>query len=216
MKFCLSLQLVDTKASNTSSLNLLHVVVGVTRRQFPHLLEFLVDLKSIEQASRSKRKNAIFKYPKTNNSLIVMASINDLIQQYTEMRKGLKDLALELGTRWQPEDVNLDEDDKFRDIMTKYNEDASIRFQVLESLYVNMDAKWKDAMVYYGENPKVMRPDDFFSTFARFVVSWKACFKRVNKRGAMGSNNIQYYNIGSIYCRRKDGFEARTRGEEKA
>ncbi|KAG1503645.1 hypothetical protein G6F53_010583 [Rhizopus delemar] len=153
-------KLVDTKASNTSSLNLLHVVVGVTRRQFPHLLEFLVDLKSIEQASR------------------IMASINDLIQQYTEMRKGLKDLALELGTRWQPEDVNLDEDDKFRDIMTKYNEDASIRFQVLESLYVNMDAKWKDAMVYYGENPKVMRPDDFFSTFARFVVSWKACFKR--------------------------------------
>ncbi|KAG1193609.1 hypothetical protein G6F70_009036 [Rhizopus microsporus] len=148
-------KLVDTKASNTSSLNLLHVVTGVVRRQFPHLLEFLVDLKSIDQAAR------------------IMASLNDMVQQYTEMRKGLKDLDLELKTRWQPEDVELEEDDKFRDIMTKHYEDASTRFQDLEALYVNMDAKWKDVMTYYGENPKVMRPDDFFATFSRFVASWK-------------------------------------------
>lgn len=102
-----------------------------------------------------------------------MASINDLVQQYTEMRKGMKELALELGTKWQPEDVELEEDDKFREIMEKHNDEATTRFQVLESLYVNMDAKWKDVMTYYGENPKVMRPDDFFSTFSRFVTSWK-------------------------------------------
>lgn len=102
-----------------------------------------------------------------------MASLNDMVQQYTEMRKGLKDLDLELKTRWQPEDVELEEDDKFRDIMTKHYEDASTRFQDLEALYVNMDAKWKDVMTYYGENPKVMRPDDFFATFSRFVASWK-------------------------------------------
>ena len=150
------LQLVDTKASNISSLTLLHVVTGVTRRQFPQLLQFLQDLKDIEQASR------------------IMASLNDMIQQYTEMRKGLKDLDLELGTHWQPEDVELDEEqDRFRPVMGKYQEKASLRFQDLQTLYINMDASWKDVMTWYGENPKVMRPDDFFGTFARFVVTWK-------------------------------------------
>jgi hypothetical protein len=149
-------QLVDTKASNISSLTLLHVLAGITRRQFPHLLGFLDDLKEIEQAAR------------------ITASLNDMIQQYTDLRKGIRELELELGTKWQPEDVELDEnEDHFRSVMTSHQEKATLRFQDLQTLYINMDASWKDVMVFYGENPKVMRPDDFFGTFARFVVSWK-------------------------------------------
>lgn len=131
-------------------------MAGTIRRQFPHLLGFLEDLKEIEQAAR------------------ITASLNDMIQQYTEMRKGLKELDVELLTKWQPEDVELDEDeDRFRSVMTTYQEKAALRFQDLQTLYINMDASWKDVMTFYGENPKVMRPDDFFGTFARFVVSWK-------------------------------------------
>lgn len=148
-------KLADTKASNVSSLTLLHVLAGVTRRQFPHLLEFLHDLKDTGQAAR------------------IMVSINDLVQQYTDMRQGLKQLDLELGTQWQPEDVTLEEGDCFRDVMTEFRDEASNKFEDLQTVYVNMDAKWKDVMVYYGENPKVMRPDDFFGVFARFVSSWK-------------------------------------------
>lgn len=148
-------KLADTKASNVSSVTLLHVLAGVTKRQFPQLLDFLQDLKDVEQAAR------------------ITASLNDMIQQYTEMRKGLKELDLELGTKWQPEDVELEEGDRFREVMTTYKEDASNRFQDLQTLYINMDSTYKDVMTYYGENPKVMRPDDFFGTFARFVITWK-------------------------------------------
>lgn len=147
-------KLIDTKA-NVTSLTLLHVLTGVIRRQFPRLLTFLDDLKDIEQAAR------------------ITASLNDMVEQYTEMRKDLKELTLELGTKWQPEDVELDPKDRFREVMTAYNETASSRFEDLQTLYINMDAKYKDAMTYYGENPKVMRVDDFFGTFARFVVTWK-------------------------------------------
>lgn len=147
-------KLIDTKA-NVTSITLLHVLTGVIKRQFPQLLEFLDDLKDIEQAAR------------------VTASLNDMVQQYTEMRKDLKELDLELGTKWQPEDVELEEGDRFLEVMTTYKENASSRFQDLQTLYINMDAKYKDVMTYYGENPKVMRPDDFFGTFARFVVTWK-------------------------------------------
>lgn len=102
-----------------------------------------------------------------------MASINDMVQQYTEMRQDLKQLAIELGTQWQPEDVELDPEDKFLEIMTEHLQSADNRFEDLETLYINMDAKWKDVMVYYGENPKVMRPDDFFGAIAQFMISWK-------------------------------------------
>lgn len=102
-----------------------------------------------------------------------MASFNDLVQQYTDMRQGLKQLDLELGTQWQPEDVELEEGDEFANVMTQFRDQASNKFELLETLYVNMDAKWKDVMMYYGENPQVMRPDDFFKEFARFVSSWK-------------------------------------------
>lgn len=148
-------KLVDTKASNVSSLTLLHVLTGVARRQFPQLLQFLEDLKEVEQAAR------------------ITASLNDMVQQYIEVKKDLEDLNLELGTKWQPEDVELEEGDRFRDVMTAYKDNALNRFENLKTLYINMDAKYKDVMTYYGENPKVMRPDDFFSVFARFVVTWK-------------------------------------------
>ncbi|KAG0177062.1 hypothetical protein DFQ29_005302 [Apophysomyces sp. BC1021] len=148
-------KLADTKASNVSSLSLLHVLTGVTRRQFPHLLGFLDDLKDANQAQR------------------IMASVNDMVQQYTDLRQGLKQLKLELDTRWQPEDVELEEGDRFAEVMAEHHEAAANRFEELETLYVNMDAKWKDVMTFYGENPKVMRPDDFFGNFAQFVASWK-------------------------------------------
>lgn len=152
-------KLADTKASNVSSLTLLHVLTGVARRQFPQLLQFLEDLKDIEQAAR------------------ITASLNDMVQQYIEIKKDLEALTLELGTKWQPEDVELEESDRFRDVMTTYKDNAVTRFEDLKTLYINMDAKYKDVMTYYGENPKVMRPDDFFGTFSRFVVTWKVVRK---------------------------------------
>lgn len=102
-----------------------------------------------------------------------MASVNDMVQQYTDMRQGLKELDLELGTQWQPEDVELEEGDRFREVMTEHRDRASTKFEDLQTIYLNMDAKWKEVMMYYGENPKVMRPDDFFGVFAHFVTSWK-------------------------------------------
>lgn len=62
-------KLADTKASNVSSLTLLHVLAGVTRRQFPHLLKFLHDLKDTGQAARSKLKSSITKNAMTNRCL---------------------------------------------------------------------------------------------------------------------------------------------------
>ncbi|OAD77064.1 hypothetical protein PHYBLDRAFT_158061, partial [Phycomyces blakesleeanus NRRL 1555(-)] len=148
-------KLADTKASNISSMSLLNVLAGVTRREFPHILTFLDDLKNASQAAR------------------IMASFNDMSQQYAEMRMSLRQLEVELGSKWQGEGVQLEEGDRFLAVMNEHREAAANRFEDLQTLYLNMDAKWKSVMVFYGENPAVMRPDDFFSTFSEFVKNWK-------------------------------------------
>jgi hypothetical protein len=147
-------KLPDTKSSTAASMNLLGFLVNVVREHFPHLLDFQEDLKEAGSAAR------------------ISASINDVIKQYTDLRQGLKQLNTELAEYWSDESI-LDAEDKFASVMTKYRTSAAAKFEQLESLYVNMDASWKDVIVFYGENPKMMRPDEFFAVFARFLDNWE-------------------------------------------
>ncbi|CAO3642143.1 unnamed protein product [Cunninghamella blakesleeana] len=147
-------KLVDTKSTEHTHLTFLHVLIGLVRKEFPHILGFLDDLNGVGSAAR------------------IMASINDLMQQYTEMRQNLKKLDQELKEYWI-DNKELEEDDQFLEIMMEHFKAASNRFEDLETLYLNMDNKWKNTMIFYGENPKVMRPDDFFSIFAQFTHQWK-------------------------------------------
>lgn len=63
--------------------------------------------------------------------------------------------------------------DRFMQVMQEYRNSANDRFEELEALYVNVDVKWRDIMIYYGESPKLTRPDEFFNIFSRFISSWK-------------------------------------------
>jgi hypothetical protein len=105
-----------------------------------------------------------------------MASISDIVQQYTDMRQGLKHLKVELDTYWKKSNSDKDENktpDRFLLVMEEHLSSATRRFEEVETLYVNVDATWKDTMIYYGENPRNQRPDEFFDIFARFLASWK-------------------------------------------
>lgn len=170
----INLQLADTKASDSSQLTLLHVLIGIVRREFPQILNFTIDLKDVTEAARGKilfinnSNTAIL----TKYKHLVMASITDIVQQYTEMRQGLKHLNVELESYWK-EQYQDDKQDRFFTVMQEYQTSATGRFEELEALYVNVDAKWKDTMVYYGENPRNKRPDEFFNIFSRFISSWK-------------------------------------------
>ncbi|RCH85758.1 hypothetical protein CU098_001424, partial [Rhizopus stolonifer] len=147
-------KLIDTKTSDNSHLTLLHVLAGVVRNQFPHVSKFVDDLKDVSQASR------------------IMASVSDIVQEYTDLRQGLKQLGIELETYWKQNDS---EQDRFQSVMEDYRALVLERFEEIETLYVNMDAKWKNVMIFYGETPQSMRPDEFFATFSQFLNSWKQC-----------------------------------------
>ncbi|KAG1160361.1 hypothetical protein G6F37_004064 [Rhizopus arrhizus] len=149
-------KLIDTKATDNSNLTLLHILIGIVRQQFPHILNFIDDLKDVPQAAR------------------IMASISDIVQEYTDMRQGLRQLGIELDTYWKGGQVDL-EQDRFYVVMEDYRNSVMERFEEIETLYINMDAKWKNVMTFYGENPQTIRPDEFFTIFSQFIECWKTC-----------------------------------------
>jgi hypothetical protein len=101
-----------------------------------------------------------------------MASISDIVQQYTDMRQGLKQLHVELDINWSQKTEDMPQD-RFYNVMEEYRVSAISRFEELETLYVNMDAKWKDALEYFGEEQKTIEPDEFFGIFSKFISTWK-------------------------------------------
>jgi hypothetical protein len=103
-----------------------------------------------------------------------MASISDIVQEYTDMRQGLRQLGIELDTYWKGGQVDL-EQDRFYVVMEDYRNSVIERFEEIETLYINMDAKWKNVMTFYGENPQTIRPDEFFTIFSQFIECWKTC-----------------------------------------
>lgn len=157
-------------------MTLLQVLVGIARRNFPHIERFLHDLRNIHHAARSKLTKQEKEWPREfitySFFFEVMASLNDMIQEYNDMREVIRLLDEELETKWRDE-TELDEGDRFFQVMSEHRDAAKNKFEELETLYVNMDAKWKDAMEYYGETPKSMRPEEFFEHLARFVDNWK-------------------------------------------
>ncbi|CEG81054.1 hypothetical protein RMATCC62417_15298 [Rhizopus microsporus] len=115
-------KLIDTKATDSSQLTLLHIVIGVVRTQFPHVLKFTEDIKDVPQAAR------------------IMSSITDIVQEYTDMRQGLKQLGIELDAHWREKGIDFKRD-RFYAVMTEFRNSVMERFEEIEALYVNMDVK---------------------------------------------------------------------------
>lgn len=134
-----------------------------------------------------------------------MESIKDLVQQYTDVRQTLIQLDDELRTHWTPNKVGvLDPDDLFPSIMAEYQKAAAHRFKNLEALYATMDSKWKAVISFFGHDPKIMRPHDFFSVFAKFLNQWKVKGRSkdqpILKANRLLHNRISYaHTLGGIH-----------------
>ncbi|OBZ86184.1 Disheveled-associated activator of morphogenesis 1 [Choanephora cucurbitarum] len=204
-------KLMDTKASKDSNITLLHVLTGLVEREMPSILSFVDDLKDIPEAAR------------------VMASISEIVQQYSDLRQGLKQLEAELDEFWTPKsDAKKNEEnetqeieavgqdngqethdynDRFLAVMKEFKSSAVGRFEELGVLYVNVDVKWKDVMSFYGENPHTKRPDEFFGTIAYFLQSWKNAALEEQRR--MRQKEIEERRLRELEERRRQALKAR-------
>ncbi|CAG8616739.1 494_t:CDS:10 [Acaulospora morrowiae] len=144
-------KLVDTKASNNSSITLLHFLADTVEEKTPHILGFAEELKDCGSACR--------------------VSQQDMMNEYRMMGTKLNDLAVELQMHYT--DVELEENDKFPEIMKEFVVKSQEKFEQLRVKYTSMEVAYKDVLSYFGEDVKNTKPDEFFGIFKTFITSFE-------------------------------------------
>lgn len=99
-------------------------------------------------------------------------TIQDLIKDYNELRVGLQKLMHELDRHYS-EPSERHEDDRFVQVMSVFRDQSIEKFDQLEVRYTSMDIAYKDVVTFFGENPRDMKPDEFFGIFKTFTSSWE-------------------------------------------
>jgi cytokinesis protein len=152
-------KLVDTKASHSSSITLLHFLVNTIEDRLPHVAEFTDELKESGSACR--------------------VSQQEMTSEYRMMGAQLNDLDIELQKNFT--DVELEETDKFPGVMKDFVIESKQKFEALQVKYTSMEVAYKDVVAYFGEDPKNTKPDEFFGIFKIFIASFEKA-RNDNKR----------------------------------
>lgn len=157
-------KLVDTKASKSSSITLLHFLADTVENKVPDLLSFVDDLVECGSACR--------------------VSQQEMTNEYRQMGAKLNDLAIELQKNFG-DDIELEEQDRFPKIMKDFVVKSKEKFENLQMEYTEMEVAYKDVVAYFGEDPKNTKPDEFFGIFKTFITSFeraKADNKAIKER----------------------------------
>ncbi|KAJ1658246.1 hypothetical protein IWQ61_002482 [Dispira simplex] len=177
-------KLVDTKASDNKT-TLLHFLADITCKEFPEALQFLQELKPIEEACR--------------------VSSTELKKDFGEMKAHLQELGTELeafkrkAEQDRQEDGQTDTDkqvadddvsnseslldllgnseDRFLLVMTSFHDIAKDRFTTIQQMYEDMQDQYQSVAQLYGEDPKRMPPEEFFGIFRTFSTSFEKSLK---------------------------------------
>ncbi|CAG8496889.1 4842_t:CDS:10, partial [Scutellospora calospora] len=145
-------KLVDTKASKSSSITLLHFLVNTIESKIPNLLGFIDDLVECGSACR--------------------VSQQEMTNEYRLMGTKLNDLAIELQKNFG-DDVEIEENDRFPAIMKEFVVKSQKKFEDLQIEYTSMEVAYKDVVEYFGEDSKNTKPDEFFGIFKTFITSFE-------------------------------------------
>lgn len=89
--------------------------------------------------------------------------MHDLIRDFNDLKQDLDKLSYIIDKL----------DDKFKEKMTRFRKEAINTFDQVEVRYTAMDVAYKDVLVYFGEDPSHVKPDEFFGIFSTFMTDWE-------------------------------------------
>ncbi|KAI8821727.1 uncharacterized protein EV422DRAFT_526695 [Fimicolochytrium jonesii] len=146
-------RLEGTKGVTKSSL--LHFIADTVETKFPHMRDFLDDLKIVYRAQRI-----------------------DL----DALRQGIRDLRVEMEeTREIVNSIKpsptvtengVEMPDRFSAEMAAFMKDSTQRYDALSEAHTKMLKSFEDAVVFYGEDPALTKPEDFLPVFTTFMDSY--------------------------------------------
>lgn len=67
-------------------------------------------------------------------------------------------------------------DDRFSEVMMPFIEHAEMRVSLAETAMNEMSEAYKACVKFYGEDPAIMKPDEFFGIFKTFMSSFEVWF----------------------------------------
>ncbi|KAG0282002.1 hypothetical protein BGZ97_009178, partial [Linnemannia gamsii] len=145
-------KLVDTKASNTPNMTLLHFLTNITESTLPDLLQYQDEIRSCGEACR--------------------VSLPELQSDFKMIESRLNDIKAELRS-YYPEGRQATPDDRFHEVMTPFIVTVEAEFAVTKVAMAEQDALYKECVKFYGEDPVNMKPDEFFGIFKTFTSSFE-------------------------------------------
>ncbi|KAI8596509.1 hypothetical protein EDD21DRAFT_388055 [Dissophora ornata] len=145
-------KLVDTKASNAPNMTLLHFLTNITESTLPDLLNYQAEISTCGEACR--------------------VSLPELLSDFNLIKTKLKEIKVELSTHY-PDGLKICPDDRFYEVMKPFIEGAEKKFSRAETAMVEMDSLYKDCVKFFGEEPAIIKPDEFFGIFKTFTSSFE-------------------------------------------
>ncbi|KAG0377050.1 hypothetical protein BGX24_006792 [Mortierella sp. AD032] len=145
-------KLVDTKASNTPNMTLLHFLTSITESTLPDLLQYQEEIRSCGEACR--------------------VSLPELMSDFNMIKSKLEDIKAELRSHY-PEGRQSNPDDRFHEVMTPFIASVEAEFAVTKVAMAEQDVLYKECVKFYGEDPVSMKPDEFFGIFKTFTSSFE-------------------------------------------
>ncbi|KAG0363394.1 hypothetical protein BG005_000647 [Podila minutissima] len=145
-------KLVDTKASNAPGMTLLHFLTNITESTLPDLLQYQNEISACGEACR--------------------VSLPELLSDFNLIKSKLKEFKAELGSHYANGYKSCPQD-RFQEVMEPFVEAAEYAFSYAESAMVEMDGCYKECVKFFGEEPSIIKPDEFFGIFKTFMASFE-------------------------------------------
>ncbi|GAN04274.1 hypothetical protein MAM1_0059d03734 [Mucor ambiguus] len=149
-------KLIDTK-SFANDTTLLHFIIDMMEAQFPDIYRSIIsELSPCTVASR--------------------VTLQDLVYDYNQLRNSLDNLVYTLT------EIEKDEDNVFIEKTSDFFKNAMVRFNQLQVRYTSMTVAYNDVLLYFGEDPSDIKPDEFFNIFVKFISDWECARKDLMMR----------------------------------
>ncbi|KAL1480313.1 hypothetical protein MTO96_051137 [Rhipicephalus appendiculatus] len=141
--------LADTKSSTNRNYTLLHYLIETLEKKFKDTLKLEEDIPHVKKAAK--------------------VNLGELEREIKDLKTGLNEVQKELDfLRGQPAQPG----DKFVLVMKEFITGATYKFSELEDSFLDMKSRYEKTARRFGEDSVQMPPDEFFSIFDSFLVSF--------------------------------------------
>jgi hypothetical protein len=200
-------KLTDTKTADNKR-TLLHYIVDIVENQAPHLLNFADELVHVTAASKGIHNFPLIDFPAIFFFFLMSlfflfffffpppaVVLGALSGEVNTLKKDFKNV--ERFT----EEMDLEGAERFHDIMTKFLSRAREEVEQISKDFQKMESEYSNIAKYYGEDPKSVPVEDFFSTIAKFAIGFKVkshSFPQNNKHFNNSPTKINRKRIGKV------------------